>query len=158
MGHRPAIKLMILKTMLLLKRIPILSVMIWLTLSFKAQAQEPNFSMYHYTPFYTNPGRIGTVEDIRLMLNYRNQSIDVDRNFTSSSLSGYYPLKVDNHRFVLAGSFLNDQVSDFVTTNAVFLGAAYSISTSRLPNSVLVCKVAFLIDERAAISVLTINL
>lgn len=86
--------------------------------------------MYHYTPFFTNPGQIGTVEDVRLMLNYRNQAIEVGDNFTSSSLSAFYPLNVGNHRLVIAGNFLNDQASDFVTTNGGLLGVAYAIRVS----------------------------
>lgn len=95
-----------------------------------ALAQEPNFSMFHYTPVFTNPGRIGVVEDVQLMLNYRNQSVEAGDNFTASTLSLFYPINVGNHRLVLAGSFLNDQASDFVSTNGGLLGAAYSVRLS----------------------------
>jgi type IX secretion system PorP/SprF family membrane protein len=86
--------------------------------------------MYHYAPFFTNPGQIGTVEDVRLMLNYRNQAIDVGENFQTSSLSGFYPVYIGNHRLVVAGNFINDQASDFVKTNGGLLGVAYSVSTT----------------------------
>jgi len=101
-----------------------------LFLSLNAFAQEPNFSMYHYTPMFTNPGQIGAVQDVRLMLNYRNQSVEAGDNFRSSSLSGYYPVFIGNHRLVVAGNFLNDQASDFVSTNGGMLGVAYSIQMS----------------------------
>ncbi|TRX53379.1 type IX secretion system membrane protein PorP/SprF [Fulvivirga sp. M361] len=94
-------------------------------------AQEPNFSMYHYTPFLTNPGRIGVQEDVKLMLNYRNQAIDVGENFTTSMLSGYYPVNVGNHRLVIGGTFLSDNASEFIKTNGGMLGVAYSIHIAR---------------------------
>ncbi len=100
-----------------------------------AWAQEPNFSMYHYTPFFTNPASVGMVEDVRLSLNYRNQAVELGENFRTSSLSGFFPLAVGNHRLVLSGSFLNDQLSDFVTTNGGLLNVAYAINLS--PRSAL---------------------
>ncbi|MEQ9300228.1 MAG: PorP/SprF family type IX secretion system membrane protein [Cyclobacteriaceae bacterium] len=109
------------------KKIIALSILALLLSDMKVYAQEPNFSMYLYTPFFTNPGSIGVVEDARLMLNYRNQAVDVGESFQSSSLSGYYPLYLGNHRLVLAGSFLNDQVSNFTSTNGGLLGLASSI-------------------------------
>lgn len=95
-----------------------------------AQAQEPNFSMYHYTPFFTDPGQIGAVEDVRLMLNYRNQAIEVDDNIKTSTVSLYYPFYMGNHRLVVAGSFLNDKASNFLATNGGMIGAAYSVMVS----------------------------
>ena len=94
----------------------------------KALAQEPNFSMYHYTPFLTNPGIIGVQEDVRLMLNYRNQSVDVGENFTTSMLSGFYPINVGNHRVVIAGTFLTDKGSEFLRTNGGLAGLSYSVN------------------------------
>lgn len=115
--------------MTFLKRFSALLVLI-LMFGINAQAQEPNFSMYHYAPFFTNPGQIGSVEDVRLMLNYRNQAIEAGDNFRSSSISAYYPIFIGNHRLVIAGNFLNDQASDFVSTNGGLLGVAYSIQMS----------------------------
>ena len=97
----------------------------------KAMAQEPNFSMYHYTPFLTNPGIIGVQEDVRLMLNYRNQSVDVGENFTTSMLSGYYPINIGNNRMVIAGTFLTDKASEFLRTNGGMAGLAYSVNFAR---------------------------
>lgn len=113
--------------MLFSKKSLVVMVLTLLCSTVKVYAQEPNFSMYQYTPFFTNPGSIGTVQDVRLMLNYRNQAIEVGENFMTSTLSGYYPIYLGNHRLVVAGNFLNDQVSDFVNTNGGLLGAAYSI-------------------------------
>ncbi|MBL3658254.1 PorP/SprF family type IX secretion system membrane protein [Fulvivirga sediminis] len=93
-------------------------------------AQEANYSMFHYTPFFTNPGQIGTEQDVRAMLNYRNQNIEAGDNFSASSLSLYYPILIGNHRLVLAGSFLHDKASDFLNTNGGLLGVAYSIRVS----------------------------
>lgn len=112
------------------KKFSALSIFALLAISFTAQAQEPNFSMYHYAPFFTNPGEIGVVQDVRLMLNYRNQSIEAGDNFRTSSLSGYYPFNIGNHRLVVGANFLNDQGSDFVQTNGGLIGVAYSIKTS----------------------------
>ncbi|WP_188462985.1 PorP/SprF family type IX secretion system membrane protein [Marivirga lumbricoides] len=113
--------------MISVKKSFVLSAIIFLFSAMKVFAQEPNFSMYQSTPFFTNPGSIGLVQDVRLMLNYRNQSIAAGESFVTSSLSGYYPIYIGNHRLVVAGDFLNDQVSDFVNTNGGLLGVAYSI-------------------------------
>ncbi|MEM1134871.1 MAG: PorP/SprF family type IX secretion system membrane protein, partial [Bacteroidota bacterium] len=101
-----------------------------LGLALNTYAQEPNFSMYQYTPFFTNPGQIGLEENIGIMLNYRNQAIDVGDNFTTSSASLYYPININKHRLVIAGNFLNDQISNLAKTNGGLLGLAYSIRTS----------------------------
>lgn len=109
------------------KKSLVISVLTLVFSTLKVYAQEPNFSLYQYAPFFTNPGSIGVIEDTRLMLNYRNQSLEAGSNFKTSSLSGYYPIYLGNHRLVVAGNFLNDQVSDFVKTNGGLLGVAYSI-------------------------------
>lgn len=101
---------------------------ILLFLNIRAYAQEPNFSMYNYAPIFTNPGEIGGVEDIQVILNYRNQSVDAGENFKSSAISVFYPFKLGNHRLVVAGNFLNDKSSDFLSTNSTMLGVAYSVS------------------------------
>ncbi|MBL6449374.1 PorP/SprF family type IX secretion system membrane protein [Fulvivirga sp. 29W222] len=116
-------------SMMFFKKFSILFIMILMLFS-NVQAQEPNFSMYHYAPFFTNPGQIGAVKDARLMLNYRNQAIESGDNFRTSSLSGYYPVFIGNHKLVIAGNFLNDQASDFVSTNGGLIGVAYSIQIS----------------------------
>ncbi|QSE98792.1 PorP/SprF family type IX secretion system membrane protein [Fulvivirga lutea] len=98
----------------------------------KVSAQDPNFSMYHYTPLFTNPGSIGLQENVSIMLNYRSQSVEVGENFRASSLSGYYPIKIRNHRLVVAGNFLNDQIADFAQVNGGLLGVAYAIQITPL--------------------------
>ncbi|MDW7696046.1 PorP/SprF family type IX secretion system membrane protein, partial [Flammeovirgaceae bacterium SG7u.132] len=100
-------------------------------LAFPAQAQEPNFSLYHYTPFFTNPGEIGAVEDTRVMLNYRNQQLDLDENITSSSVSAYYPIYIGHNRLVTAINFLNDKNSEFLSSNGGMLGLSYSLKTTK---------------------------
>ena len=117
--------------MIFFKKFPALFTLLLVLLSFNANAQEPDFSMYHYAPVFTNPGQIGVIEDVRLMLNYRNQSIEVGDSFRSSSLSGFYPVNIGNHRLVFGANFLNDRASEFVTTNGGALGVAYSIRTSQ---------------------------
>ncbi|MEN7548782.1 PorP/SprF family type IX secretion system membrane protein [Rapidithrix thailandica] len=102
-----------------------------LLLGHMAYSQVPNFSMYHYTPFFTNPGEIGAVEDVRIMANYRNQQVDLDENFTSSTFSAYFPMYVGKNRLVFAGSFLNDKSSDLLTTNGGMFALAYSIRTKK---------------------------
>ncbi|MDW7694083.1 PorP/SprF family type IX secretion system membrane protein [Flammeovirgaceae bacterium SG7u.111] len=102
-----------------------------LLLASSAQAQEPNFSLYHYTPFFTNPGEIGAVEDTRVMLNYRNQQLDLDENITSSSVSAYYPIYIGHNRLVTAINFLNDKNSEFLSSNGGMLGLSYSLKTTK---------------------------
>ena len=97
----------------------------------KAYAQEPNFSMYQHTPFLTNPGMIGTQQDARVMFNYRNQSVEAGQNFSTGMISGYYPVAVGNHQLGLAGSFMSDRASDFLTTNGGMLGVAYGVNFSQ---------------------------
>lgn len=98
------------------------------SVNMNVHAQEPNFSMYQYAPIFTNPGEIGAVEDVQVMLNYRSQSVDVGENFSSSALSVFYPFALGNHRLVVAGNFLNDKASNFLSTNSGILGVAYSVS------------------------------
>lgn len=116
--------------MVFFKRIWVLSALLLVLSVSIAEAQEPNFSMYHYAPVFTNPGQIGVIEDVRLMLNFRNQAIDVGESFRASSLSGFYPINVGNHRLVIGANFLNDRASEFVQTNGGVVALAYSIRTS----------------------------
>ncbi|MEM7551615.1 MAG: PorP/SprF family type IX secretion system membrane protein [Bacteroidota bacterium] len=120
----------LLKTMRLFNKKYSIAFIIVILMSFKGFAQEPNFSMYHYTPFFTNPGSIGVVEDVRLMFNYRNQSIEAGDNFTTATISAFYPINVGNDRLVIAGNFLNDRASDLLSTNGGLLALAYSVSLS----------------------------
>lgn len=99
------------------------------------QAQQGNFSLYHQTPFLTNPAMIGTVEDGRVFANFRNQRVSVGENFQTSMLSGYMPIRVGNHRLGVGASFINDRSSDIVQTNGGMLGLAYSIQV--FPRSTL---------------------
>ncbi len=92
-----------------------------------AQAQQGNFSLYHQTPFLTNPAMIGTVEDDRVFANFRNQSVSAGENFQTSMLSGYMPFRVGHHRLGVGAAFINDRSSDIVQTNGGMLGLAYSI-------------------------------
>lgn len=96
-----------------------------------SKGQEADFSMYQYTPLLTNPGMLSIYEDMEASINYRNQSVDIGENFQTSMLSLFYPVDIGQHRFVFAGSFLNDQASDFLSTNGGLLGVAYSIKLSR---------------------------
>jgi type IX secretion system PorP/SprF family membrane protein len=92
-----------------------------------AQAQQGNFSLYHQTPFLTNPAMIGTVEDARIFANYRNQAVSAGENFQTSMISGYVPVQLGHHRLGLGAAFINDRSSDIVQTNGGMLGLAYSI-------------------------------
>lgn len=95
-----------------------------------AKAQTPNFSMYQYSPVFTNPGATGTIEDIRLMANYRKQQVDLNENFSSSAFTSYFPIYFGQNRLVITGSFLNDKSSDLYSTNGGILGFAYNIQTN----------------------------
>jgi len=96
-----------------------------------SKGQESNFSMYQYTPFLTNPGMLSIYEDIEVSLNYRNQSVDIGQNLQTSMMSLFYPIDIGRHKFVFAGSFLNDQVSNFLSTNGGLLGVAYSVKLTK---------------------------
>ncbi len=119
------------KSQFLMKKIYLLTLMLVLSFSHFVNGQEPDFSMYQHTPFYINPGMIGVQEDINIMLNYRNQSVDVGENFTTSSVSAFYPIHIGNHRLAFGASFLSDKASRFVKTNGAMLGIAYSVNFSK---------------------------
>lgn len=112
-----------------MKQFP-LYITILLLLSLELQAQEPNFSMYHYSPFFTNPGEFGAEVDVRVLLNYRNQAIDLDKNFSTSSFSVFYPIYIGKNRLVAAANLLNDRSSDILSTNGGMMGLAYSVQTT----------------------------
>ncbi len=114
-----------------MKKIYILTLLMVMSFCHFVKGQEPDFSMYQHTPFYINPGMIGVQEDINIMLNYRNQSVDVGENFTTSSVSAFYPIEIGNHRLALGASFLSDKASRFVKTNGAMLGIAYSVNFSK---------------------------
>lgn len=94
-------------------------------------AQEPNVTQYYHTPFLTNPGMIGVMEQANVVLNHRSQTLEAGQTYTTSSASGYYPIAVGNHRLGIGASFLSDRVADFMATNGGLLGTAYSIQLSR---------------------------
>lgn len=84
-------------------------------------------SQYHLTPFFTNPSMIGVIDRASITANYRNQTVDAGRTSTTSTLSGYYPIAIGNHRLGIGVAFLNDRFADFLGTNGGMLGTAYSV-------------------------------
>ncbi|MDF9797890.1 type IX secretion system PorP/SprF family membrane protein [Catalinimonas alkaloidigena] len=100
----------------------------WFT---QAWAQEPNMSQYTHTPFLTNPGMIGVMDQASIIANHRNQSVDAGQTYATSTISAYYPISIGNHRLGLGASFLSDRVADFMGTNGGMLGTAYSVQLSR---------------------------
>ncbi|WKK74201.2 PorP/SprF family type IX secretion system membrane protein [Marivirga salinae] len=98
--------------------------------AFKLHAQEPNFSMYRYTPFFTNPGSLGVEQDPGIMLNYRNQSLALGQRFQTSAVSGYYPFYIGNHHLVVSANVLNEQLASFIKMNGGMLGLAYSVAVT----------------------------
>jgi len=95
-----------------------------------AKAQEGNFSMYRYSPFLTNPGQISTTEDVKLMLNYRNQPLDVGENLNSTLVSAYYPVYFNKHKLVIAANIISDQSSNIINTNGGLIGVSYTVPLS----------------------------
>lgn len=100
---------------------------LFLALSNLAKAQEPNFSLYQQTPFLTNPGSLGMADEMRVMINYRNQSVRVGENFQTSMISGFSPVSIGSHQFGVGAAFINDKSAEFVKTNGGMIGGAYSI-------------------------------
>lgn len=95
--------------------------------SSSAYGQDIDFSMYHHSPMATNPGMIGMQHSTELLLNYRNQAVDVGENFQSSQFSIFHPFKLAGNRLVVGGSFVNDSPSRLVNTNGGELALAYSV-------------------------------
>ena len=95
-----------------------------------AKSQELNYSMYHHAPLATNPGIMGTQKEMKVSLNYRNQAVDIGKNFRSSMLSVFSPVGIRRHTMVVAGSFVNDRASDYLVTNGGLVALSYSVSLS----------------------------
>jgi type IX secretion system PorP/SprF family membrane protein len=88
-------------------------------------------SQYSHTPFLTNPGMIGMIEQSNIKVNHRNQSVEAGKTYATSTISGYYPIAIGNHRLGVGTSFLSDRMADFMSTNGGLLGTAYSVRLSR---------------------------
>lgn len=112
----------------------------WFTI---AQAQESNLSQYNHTPFLTNPGMIGNLDQAGVILNHRNQSVDAGKTYATSTISGYYPIALGNHRLGVGASFLSDRAADFMSTNGGLLGTAYRVQLSQRHTLSLGAQVGF---------------
>lgn len=95
-----------------------------------ARGQESNFSMYHYAPLTTNPGIAGTQKEMRVVLNYRNQAVDLGKHFQSSMVSFFSPIDIRQRTLVVAGSFMSDRASDYLSTNGGLVAMSYIVSLS----------------------------
>ena len=65
---------------------------IGLTSSFLAFAQDPEFSQYYAAPLYLNPAFAGTSTDHRFIANYRNQWPNIARGYVTTAISYDYNL------------------------------------------------------------------
>lgn len=100
-----------------------------LLLSYQSKAQDLTFSQYHYTPFLTNPGMLGTNQDMQLMFNYRRQQLEAGESFNSPMLSFLYPLtskSTGRHWGGVGVSVISDNAAGFLKTNGAVLGFAYN--------------------------------
>ena len=86
-----------------------------LLLSTWAKAQDANFSMFHLSPLTVNPAQIATDDQMKLMLNHRNQWRGIGQPFNTSMLYFVYPfvkVREDDSRRRWGGisaSFLGDR-------------------------------------------------
>ncbi|MEQ9299362.1 MAG: PorP/SprF family type IX secretion system membrane protein [Cyclobacteriaceae bacterium] len=100
-------------------------------LSLTVRAQDINFSMYHHSPMASNPGMLGMQHGTELLVNYRNQAIDVGANFQSSQFSFFHPFNVSGNRLVVGASFVNDQPGNALSNNGGLLALAYSVQLTK---------------------------
>ncbi|WP_375580424.1 PorP/SprF family type IX secretion system membrane protein [Marivirga tractuosa] len=91
-------------------------------------AQEGNFSMYRYTPFYANPGQISTTDQLNFMLNSRIQPLNTGENLTTTIVSGYMPIHFsNNHKLVVGANVSSEQNASLLNSNGGMLAVSYSV-------------------------------
>lgn len=91
-------------------------------------AQEGNFSMYRYTPFYANPGQISTTDQLNFMLNSRIQPLNTGENLTTTVVSGYWPIHFSNkHKLVVGANVSSEQTASLLNSNGGMLALSYSV-------------------------------
>lgn len=91
-------------------------------------AQEGNFSMYRYTPFYANPGQISTTDQLNFMLNSRIQPLNTGENLTTTIVSGYMPIHFsNNHKLVVGANVSSEQTASLLNSNGGMLALSYSV-------------------------------
>jgi type IX secretion system PorP/SprF family membrane protein len=73
--------------------------LLFLTMAFTAQAQDPEFSQYYAAPLYLNPAFTGTTMDHRFIANYRNQWPNVAQGYSTYAASYDYNLQSLNSGF-----------------------------------------------------------
>ncbi|GAB3332653.1 hypothetical protein GCM10027429_12260 [Marivirga atlantica] len=97
-------------------------------LSSVSVAQEGNFSMYRYTPFYTNPGQISTTHHLNFMLNSRIQPLNTGENLTTTVISGYMPIHFSNqHKLVVGANVSTEQSAGLLNSNGGMLAFSYTV-------------------------------
>lgn len=99
---------------------------------FNAQAQDYNFTQYHYTPLLTNPAMVSSQDDISVFMNYRNQPTIIDENFQNIMFSGIYPLINSKRRWGgIGATFVNDQNGRFLRLNGGMLAFSYNVQLGK---------------------------
>ena len=108
----------------------LLSLLLGVINAFSVHAQEANLSLYQHTPFLTNPGMVGVMTTPSIMVHHRHQTVEAGTQYTTSMVSGYYPLSAGNHRIGLGVTALNEPITDFMTTRGGMLSVAYGVQLS----------------------------
>jgi len=65
----------------------LITYLLFMSVWYSAEAQDPQFSQYYAAPLYLNPAFTGTTQDHRFIANYRNQWPNAARGFVTSAFS-----------------------------------------------------------------------
>jgi type IX secretion system PorP/SprF family membrane protein len=65
----------------------LITYLLFMSVWYSAEAQDPQFSQYYAAPLYLNPAFTGTTQDHRFIANYRNQWPNAARGFVTYAFS-----------------------------------------------------------------------
>ncbi|NJO03311.1 MAG: PorP/SprF family type IX secretion system membrane protein, partial [Bacteroidia bacterium] len=97
-------------------------------------AQDIVFSQFYTTPFLTNPALLGWERQLRVQLNYRNQTLASGDEIASPMIHLSYPFLRSRTRspWGTAGlAILQDNAAGFLTTQGLMLGLASHLRLGR---------------------------
>lgn len=92
------------------------------------KAQDLAFSQFYHTPFLTNPALLVKDHQMRIFLNFRNQSIGAGDNLSTPMASLVYPFglrKGATPKLGFGFSFINDNAAELLTTNGLIFSGVY---------------------------------
>jgi type IX secretion system PorP/SprF family membrane protein len=111
-------------------------VIVAVSISLPAAAQDVHFSQMQYSPMLLNPGLAGANSPLQAIVNYRSQwnSVASPYKTINASVDGRFNERSRTKKGIFAGgiNFFNDQVGDLkVTTNNVNVNLAYHLILDR---------------------------